>query len=77
MMLIHKGVRPTNELEEISFKKKYYAEHFDDGSWRLWTMKLLKSGCGLGVLEVKDLGGLIYCPHCEEWFSKEQYEESE
>ena len=75
MTLIHKGIRPIHDIEMLDFKRKIYIEEFPDGSYRLWTNKQLKSGCGKTVNIISELMGCIYCKHCNEYFSKDQWYE--
>lgn len=71
----HKGIRPTHELILINWKKSIYMEEFPDGAYRVWNLRMLKSGCGK-ILEDDEilLSGCIYCHHCDEYFNEEQWE---
>jgi len=72
----HVGIRPKGELRVLSDDKKVmvYVETLDDGSYRKWTKKQLNSGCGAILANVQQKDGLIHCPQCDEWFSKNQFE---
>lgn len=77
MKLIHKGIKPLHELQVLDFKRKIYYEECLDGSYKLWTERQLNSGCDFIIREIKEMRGCIYCPWCDEWFSKNQWEECE
>lgn len=74
MALRHVGIRPLHPLTLIDFKKKIWEEKYPDGSIRHWNLRQLNSGCGKSFsgyqLEIYDC---IYCPYCDEYFSKEQW----
>lgn len=73
----HKGVRPLHPLSLIDWKKKsLYYEEYPNGTFRIWTIRQLVSGCDGVVREMKELQGCYYCPHCDEWFSKDQWSET-
>lgn len=74
--LKHIGIRPTGTLTLVDFKKKIYYEELGEEKYRLWNKRMLKSGCGLeiAVNKIKEMRGCIYCPRCDEWFNKEQWE---
>lgn len=79
MKLIHKGVRPAYPIEVSDFKRKLFIEELPDGDYKIWNIKLLKSGCG-SILDsefITLLMGCIYCPWCDEYFSKDQWESYE
>jgi len=75
--LVHVGIRPTHRLEYYEGRKRQetYHEIFPNGSYRIWTKKMLKSGCGKKIKTIKQLLGLIYCPYCDEYFSRDQFKE--
>lgn len=75
----HSGIRPVGELREIDDGRfrSTYKEILQDGGYRLWNNKLLKSGCGKTLTELQEKDSLLYCPHCEEWFSKNQFSEDD
>jgi hypothetical protein len=75
MKLIHKGKSPTHPLVVLDFKRKIYIEEFPDGTYKIWNKKLLRVGCYRRITEFKKLNGCIYCPHCDEWFSLDHWEE--
>lgn len=74
MALRHVGVRPLHPLTLVDFKKKIWEEVDSYGYVRRWNLRLLNSGCGRVFdgyqLEIYDC---IYCPYCDEYFSKEQW----
>lgn len=74
MILRHVGIRPTHELQVLDFKRKIFIEEFPDGSYNLWNIKMLKSGCNWVIKETHELMDCYYCPACNEWFSKNQWE---
>lgn len=78
MALRHVGIRPKYSLTLIDFKKKIWEEEYPSGKVRLWNLRQLNSGCGQVFegyqLEIYDC---IYCPHCDEYFSKEQWYDDE
>lgn len=73
MALRHVGIRPLYSLTLIDFKKKIWEEEVTE---RLWNLRTLNSGCHQVfegyTLEIYDC---IYCPYCDEYFSKEQWYE--
>lgn len=76
MILIHKGVRPKYNLTLIDFKKKIYYEEDPNGNFiKYWNMRMLNSGCN-NVIRIapKELMDCYYCPRCDEYFSKDQWE---
>lgn len=73
--MIHKGVRPTYHIQVLDFKRKLYIEEFPDGTYKVWTKKQLRSGCGDTIDHISELMGCIYCPTCNEYFSKDQWDE--
>lgn len=76
-VLVHEGIRPKGETSMINHGsyKGCVREELDGGGYRVWTDKMLKSGCGgLSNSDVR-LNGLIYCRKCDEFFSEEQFEE--
>lgn len=73
-MLIHKGVRPKGELVRVRSKGiRVWKEMLPDGGYRLWNEQTLRNGCGNAIKVVREARGLIYCPHCEKWYNKEQF----
>ena len=77
MALRHVGVRPLHSLTLVDFKKKLWDEIDPNGKViRQWNLRQLNSGCGKSfsgyALEIYDC---IYCPYCDEYFSKEQWNE--
>lgn len=78
MALRHVGIRPLYSLTLIDFKKKIWEEEYPDGKIKSWNLRQLNSGCGKAfegyTLEIYDC---IYCPYCDEYFSKEQWHEEE
>ena len=75
-MKLHKGIRPVGEIKAIrtDLMTQYnYQEVLENGHVRLWTNRMLRSGCNQEVKEIKTLSGLIYCPHCDEYFSQNQF----
>jgi uncharacterized protein YbaR (Trm112 family) len=76
--MTHKGIRPEYALVRVDYKRRIYMEQFEDGGYRIWNMRMLKSGCGVSlreVDEVKEMMDCIYCPTCKEWFNVEQWED--
>lgn len=71
----HIGRRPQYPVQVLDFKRKTYIEEFPDGSYKIWNKKMLNSGCDGVVEEIKELYDCIYCPHCNEYFSKDQWED--
>lgn len=71
----HIGIRPIYEIVMLDFKKKIYLEEYPDGKWRLWNKRMLKSGCGYITTTLKEMRECYYCHHCDEWFSKDQWED--
>lgn len=73
MALRHVGIRPLYSLTLIDFKKKIWEEEVTE---KLWNLRTLNSGCGKSFegyqLEMYDC---IYCPYCDEYFSKDQWHE--
>ena len=73
----HVGIRP--KYKTYRYTRKLQArngqsyELLPEGGYRLWTDRMLNSGCNQVLVNVKRYRGLIYCPHCEEWFSEEQF----
>lgn len=78
-MKVHKGIRPISELitTRTNNDKFEHQERLDNGNTRLWSNKMLNSGCDNDIEEIVELGGLIFCPYCDEYFSENQFEESE
>lgn len=75
MRLIHKGVRPKFPIELVDYKRGLFEEQCLDGKRPLWNSRMLNSGCQNVFSNVKERDGLYYCPCCDEWFSKNQWEE--
>jgi len=79
MIVRHIGIRPKYKL--ISFNNELKAiegfkyERFPGGGYRLWSDRMLKSGCGHVIAVDKKIGELIYCKFCAEYFSTNQFEE--
>lgn len=75
MTLRHIGIRPIYNIELLDFKRKIYIEEFPDGSYKLWNKRQLKSGCNrIAWGEVLEMRDCYYCPTCDEWFNKNQWE---
>ena len=84
MSLVHVGVRPKYKLTlencKDEVKRRYkgcYYEHLPDGGFKVWTSRMLASGCNKVLDDIVRKYKLIYCPHCDEFFSKDQFKESE
>jgi hypothetical protein len=77
LKLIHKGIRPLHSLTVLDFKKKIYYEEYPDETFRLWNKRMLNSGCDNVISSPKELMECYYCPKCDEYFSKDQWEEIE
>lgn len=73
--LRHVGLHPTHPIELLDFKRKLYIEDFPDGTYKIWNKRQLNSGCGKTVplTYMREMRGCIYCPWCDEWFSKKQW----
>jgi len=74
MALRHVGIRPTHSLELLDFKRKIYIEVFEDESYKLWTERMLRSGCDKIMNSTKAVLGCFYCSTCDEYFSEDQWE---
>jgi hypothetical protein len=72
--LIHKGVRPVYDIYLVDFKKKIYYEEYPNGTIKLWNLRTLNSGCGNVISAPRELMDCYYCPKCDEYFSKNQWE---
>ena len=79
MTLVHKGIRPKYELvhktNELKAIKGIDYEIYPNGAYRVWTKRMLTSGCDCSIHDIHKLDDLIYCPHCDEFFSVDQFEE--
>ena len=76
MILVHVGIKPEHAtFPETVGLHKYQIEKMPDGSSKLWTGRMLTSGCNQEVSEIEGEDNLIYCNHCDEWFSKNQFKE--
>lgn len=76
--LVHVGIRPKGELTYYSDKskkkfRKTYHEALPKGGYKVWTSRMLNSGCNKKTGDIIKLGELIYCPHCKEYFSEDQF----
>lgn len=58
-------------LEMLNYKKQIYLE---DVTGRVWTERMLRSGCESVTTQIQEMRECIYCPWCDEWFNKEQWE---
>jgi hypothetical protein len=72
----HIGIKPDGPLERVEDgrNRRTYIETLPDGGYRIWNDKLLKRGCNKVVYEDERDGVLVYCPWCDEWFSRRHYE---
>lgn len=81
MLLKHVGIRPIHPLiffnRRLRIVHRYKYEVFPDGSYKLWSKKMLNSGCNHLVNGDIRVGDLIYCDYCDELFSSNQFEETE
>lgn len=81
MSLVHVGIRPEYEIVRKTDKLKGIMglayEIFPNGAYRVWTDRMLKSGCNNEIKEINKSGDLIYCPYCDELFSKDQFKEKD
>lgn len=81
MRLKHVGIRPVYELTLLNWKRCLYVEELPNGKDRIWTKRMLRSGCNEVtndplVLTVDVTNEeLLYCPYCDEYFAKEQWRE--
>lgn len=78
--LVHVGIRPKYKLVYQPDKagkryRKTYHETLPNGGYKIWTARMLKSGCGHVIDDIIRLEGLIYCPKCDEYFSESQFKE--
>lgn len=77
----HVGIRPVFELTVLDFKRCLWVETFPDGSTRVWNKRMLRSGCNEVTKQPRELTigitgeVLLYCPHCDEYYAKEQWRE--
>lgn len=71
--MIHVGVRPVGETTIMEGKRWELSEKLPLGNVRYWDKRQLNSGCGNNVEGETNNRGLIYCPHCEEWFNKREF----
>lgn len=74
MTLRHKGIRPVHPVEVLDFKRKLFIEDYPDGGYKIWTQRMLRSGCDKIVEDIHELRDCYYCPRCDEWFHKDQWE---
>lgn len=77
MIMRHIGIRPENPIHLVDFRKKIYYEDLPNGKEKRWTLRQLNSGCGKdvkGEMWLREDRGCYYCPWCDEWFSKNQWE---
>ena len=79
MIIKHVGIRPKNDLLSLNVNDRKYLRYelHPGGGHTIWTMRMLKSGCNNIITEIKLLKGCVYCPHCREYFSMNQFEEVE
>ena len=82
MKLKHVGVRPTYPLvtklrPEQKAREGIKYEIFAKGGYKIWTERMLRSGCNNEVSGDVRIGSLIYCEHCDEFFSQDQFVEGE
>ena len=78
--IIHVGIRPQYKTKQKKHDIKnewIHIETLPDGSKVHWTERMLVSGCNKVISETSYMGDLIYCPHCDEYFNKKQFKESE
>lgn len=77
MSLVHVGIRPKNKVVRFNQNHRevlgYKYELFPDGSYKLWSNRQLESGCNNVVDENVRMNDLIYCPYCDEYFSRDQF----
>ena len=80
MNVRHVGQKPKHKLIEIKEeskkrKFKYYEKYPDDHKLegRYWTKRQLLGGCD-GESKRKVKNGMIYCDHCNEWFTVKDFE---
>lgn len=78
MTYIHIGERPIGRLTAKAggLERVYKGCFFEavGAGYKVWSTRRLTSGCGGHTDGDKILDGLIYCPHCEEYFREEEYE---
>lgn len=79
MRIQHVGIRPEYPLIKFTEGRKalggYKYEIFPDGGHKLWSHRMLTSGCDEVIERWQVYRGLIYCPTCDEWFSVNQFKE--
>ena len=77
MPLVHVGIRPTHPLKRqnaaMMLRKEDAKEMLPGGGYRIWTERMLQSGCNQEVTEIKRLDDLLYCETCGEFFSQNQF----
>ena len=74
-VVMHVGIRPKFPTKEVKVDEITY--YFEKQTGKYWTKREMGSGC-MGVTEKKTYGiylDLLYCNHCDEWFSDKQFEE--
>ena len=74
VILKHIGIRPLHKLTVLDFKKKIFYEEYPDDTFKLWNERMLNSGCNTIVADTTELMDCYYCPACDEYFSKNQWE---
>jgi len=75
MILVHKGIQPTESIIQIEGSRRDVRfELFKDGGYRIWTTRMLRSGCNKLVYGDLENDSLIYCEYCDEFFSIDQFE---
>lgn len=78
MTLKHVGIRPEYPTVDISSKKTFlHFERLPCGGGRYWNKKLLESGCGQVIEDIQFLDDLIFCPQCDEYIHRKQFQEME
>ncbi len=83
MKLNHVGIRPehkvviSNDRKGLKDIRGLSYEILPDDSYRVWTDRMLTSGCNKEVSGDETLGDLIFCPKCDEFFSRDQFKEDE
>ena len=76
MILVHVGIRPEYKtvFQSVRFRN-YHLEELPNGDTKVWTEKMMRSGCNQELSDVVRKYRLIYCEHCGEFFSKNQFKE--
>lgn len=78
IVIKHIGERPLHPLRQEKDKIKNewtYIEALPDGTKRIWTERMMISGCNKQIESTEYMYNLIFCPHCDEYFNQKQFTE--